>query len=163
MQRALSWLCLLAALILVGCATPQNAYVPPTGDPSTLAVIKPSSVRNGAWDWESYLIRSIDNQPVTYNCFGNCQWTVTPGEHVIVVDVQFVRSLSGGGPYKSLAAVPVVVKAGKVYIPTGREQHDQFGFEFVEETTRERAGGPVFRAMGIGSTQTYIPMVVPKK
>lgn len=162
MRKKLIWMYFLAMFLIAGCATPQNAYVPPTGDPTTLAVIQTSSVRSGVFDWESYLIRAIDNQPVSYNCFGNCQWAVTPGEHVIVVEVQFNRSL-GGGPHKSLGAVPIVVKPGKVYVPTGTVQNDQFAFEFVEQATRERVGGPVLRAfVYAGSSPTYIPMVAPK-
>jgi uncharacterized protein YceK len=91
---------ILLVVLLSGCATTKNSYIPPKPENNNTATIISSWTRNGLVDWEGYSIEAIDDKYVSYG-LSDRDWVtfpITEGPHKLLVFGQYNRSFSGTCP-----------------------------------------------------------------
>jgi uncharacterized protein YceK len=91
---------ILLVVLLSGCATTKNSYIPPKPENNNTATIISSWTRNGLVDWEGYSIEAIDDKYVSYG-LSDRDWVTFPITE---------------GPHIDLLVEPVRRKRGRIYL-----------------------------------------------
>lgn len=107
------------SILLIACA--NTTYKVPKADPSNkqkLATVCGNSERKGFYTWQNSQILSIDNKDVSYGFKSKTSYKIpvtAKQEHTFVINTQFNRSFSGGGPYVAMQDLKAKLEPGMDY------------------------------------------------
>ncbi len=157
----IKFIALITASFLTSCVT---SYVGPRYDESTTAVVRGSSSRRGAFDWERYTINMVDDKAVIYIVHSKERVVLTAGKHQIVVTSAFNRGggLFGIGPFEAMTDFIFEAMPGREYIVTGRVDGAKIRVwvadKFSGKRVTEEAILPYRKSTSSGSYPIFIPV-----
>ena len=149
--------------VLAGCATTAKVGV---GPPDEMATILGQIDRSdGFWHWRSYALLRVDDAPISHTFMSNPHDTivhVAPGEHRLVVLVQFNTGFGGSGVFRSVIGLPCHLEKGRTYRLNGVVRGADYVAWIEEADTNSRIGPEVSAPYMSAPKSNYVPIFIPK-
>ena len=149
---------ILAAALLAQACTSVNSYVPPEGDPSTLATVRGYSVNNGLFDWENYMFGAIDSKSVSYffRSGPSSKITVSAADHRFTVFSKFNRGFFDACPCEAFVDIFATLEAGVEYQLKGQVEGAGINVWLEKIETEERVSEIRTARYRVSPRESYI-------
>jgi len=150
----------VVTLLLSGCATTQNSYVPPSKDKDEVATITSSWVRNGLSDWEGYNIETIDGKYVSYGLMDKdwVTFNIGSGKRKLIVYSEYNKTFGGSCPCEAYAELSFTAEPRNNYMVTGEVNGLSVDFWIIDKETNEKVSEKSSGDKRRQPQGVYIPM-----
>ncbi len=156
-------LIVIVTLLLSGCATTQNSYVPPGKENTETATIISSWTRNGLTDWEGYSIETIDGKYVSYGLTDKdwVTFNIYSGKKDLVVHCEYNRTFGGSCPCEAYSELSFIAEPGKNYMVTGEVNGLSVDFWVIDKDTKEIVSEKSSGDKRRQPQDVYMPLYIP--
>lgn len=139
--------------------------VVPAPEPDLATVLGQIDRSRGVFNWRSFSIQAVDNNPVSHGFMSDPRDTVVKvaaGERRFVIQAAFNTGFGHGGPWETILLLVARVEAGKSYRITG-EPRDHLLVVWLEDaSTGEKVSAEAhapYRRMAVdGGAPIFIPV-----
>lgn len=148
--------------VLAGCATTTTVGVAPSDEMAT--ILGHIDRSDGFWHWRSYALLRVDDTPIRHTFMSNPHDTivhVAPGEHRLVVLVQFNTGFGGSGVFQSVIGLPCLLDMSRTYRLNGAVSGEEYVAWLEDVDTHARVGPEASAPYVPVPASAVVPIFIP--